>query len=191
VRGANVDTRGVSHLLAYLALFGLVAGESAGLFLPGETALIAAAVLASRGRLDLPVVIAVAAVAAIVGDNVGYFAGRRGVRRLLRNRQRLIVRAEEFYARHGPPAVFLARWVTGLRVVGAWVAGTAAMRWRTFLFWNALGGIAWAASVGILGYVLGRAAARVLGAVGVAALVVVVVAVGVALFVRRRRRGVS
>jgi undecaprenyl-diphosphatase len=167
-------------------LFGLVGGESAGLLLPGETALIAAAALAARGRLDLPVVIAVAAAGAIVGDNIGYIAGRRGVRRLLRGRQRLVEQAERFFDRHGAPAVFLARWITGLRVVAAWVAGTSAMPWRRFVLWNALGGIAWAISVGVLGYLLGKAAARVLGALG-AVLAIVVVAAGVALLARRRR----
>lgn len=156
------------------------------MFLPGETALIAAAALAARGRLDLPVVIGVAAAGAIVGDNLGYLAGRRGLRRFLRRRQALVERAEAFYARHGGKAVFFARWITGLRVVGAWVAGASAMPWRRFLLWNALGGIAWAASVGVLAYLLGRAAGRVLGTVGVA-LAIVVVAVGLTLFARRRR----
>jgi undecaprenyl-diphosphatase len=168
-------------------LFALVGGESAGLFLPGETALITAAVLASRGRLDLPVVIAVAAAGAIVGDNVGYLAGRRGIRRLLRRRQALVGRAEVFFERRGAPAVFFARWITGLRVVAAWVAGASAMPWRRFLVWNALGGIAWATTVGVLAYVLGRAAARVLGAVGVAAFVLVAVIVLAVLAWRRRR----
>ncbi|HEV8686014.1 MAG TPA: DedA family protein [Gaiellaceae bacterium] len=176
----------VSHALEYLVLFALVGGESAGLFVPGETALIAAAALAARGRLDLPVVIAVAAAGAIVGDNIGYVAGRRGVRRLLRRRQRLVEQAERFFERHGAPAVFLARWITGLRVVAAWVAGTSAMPWRRFVLWNALGGIAWAISVGALGYVLGRAAARVLGALGVG-LAIAVVAAGLALLAWRRR----
>lgn len=160
------------------------------MFLPGETALIAAAVLSARGRLDLPVVIAVAAAGAIVGDNVGYLAGRRGVRRLLRRRRRLAEQAERFYGRYGPPAVFLARWITGLRVVGAWVAGASAMPWRRFLLWNALGGIAWAASVGVLGYALGRAVGRVLGAVGVG-LAIVAVVIGLAVVGWRRRRANS
>ena len=176
----------MSHLLEYLVLFALVGGESAGLFLPGETALITAAVLASRGRLDLPVVIAVAAAGAIAGDNIGYLAGRRGVRRLLRRRQALVERAEAFFARHGAPAVFFARWITGLRVVAAWVAGTSAMPWRRFVVWNALGGVAWAATVGVLAYVLGRAAGRILGAIGVVAFVLVVLVATSVVAWRRR-----
>jgi membrane-associated protein len=164
----------------------LVGGESAGLFLPGETALIAAAVLASRGRLDLPVVIAVAAVGAIAGDNLGYLAGRRGIRRLLRRRQGVVDRAEAFFARHGAPAVFFARWITGLRVVAAWVAGAGAMPWLRFLVWNALGGIAWATTVGVLAYVIGRAAGRVLGVVGVVVFVAAVVIAAAVLAWRRR-----
>jgi undecaprenyl-diphosphatase len=148
--------------------------------------LIAAAALSARGRLDLPVVIAVAAAGAIVGDNLGYLAGRRGLRRFLRRRQALVARTEAFFARHGAPAVFFARWITGLRVVGAWVAGASVMPWRRFLLWNAFGGIAWAVSVGVLGYVLGRAAGRVLGAIGIAVAVVVVVAALALLGWRRR-----
>jgi membrane protein DedA with SNARE-associated domain len=148
--------------------------------------LIAAAALSARGRLDLPVVIAVAAAGAIVGDNLGYLAGRGGLRRFFLRRRALVARAEIFFARHGAPAVFSARWITGFRVVAAWVAGASAMRWRRFLLWNALGGIAWATSVGVLGYLLGRAVGRVLGAVGVGFVVLVVIA-GLALLAWRRR----
>lgn len=184
-------------LLVYTGLFALVAGESAGLPLPGETSLIAAGALsAHHAGLSIGVVIATAAVAAIVGDNVGFAIGRYGGRRLLtrdgrwsETRRRTLERGEVFFAAHGPKAVFLARWLPGLRVVGAWLAGAHRMRWRTFLLWNALGGIAWATSIGLLSYFLGHAAARIFatfGYVGVA--VVVVAAVILALAHRRRSR---
>jgi len=161
-------------LLVYAALFGVIAGESAGLPLPGETSLIAAGVLASQhGSISIAPVIAVAALAAIVGDNVGFMIGRRGGRWLLTRegrwieaRNRFLVSGERFFARHGPKAIFLARWVPGLRVVGAWLAGAHGVRWRTFLIWNALGGIAWAASVGLAAYLLGHAAGRIFATVG-------------------------
>lgn len=185
-------------VLVYSALFGLVAGEAAGLPLPGETSLIAVGVLASQhGRVSIGGVIAVAAVAAITGDNVGFAFGRHGGRwlltregRWLETRQRFLERGERFFAVHGPKAVFLARWVPGLRVVGAWLAGAHRMRWRTFLVWNALGGIAWAVSVGLAAYLLGHAAARILATLGLAGvgLIVCVAVAAVAWHLVRRGR---
>lgn len=173
---------------AFVAL--LVGGESAGLPIPGETSLVAAAVLASQGRLSLPLVIAVAAGAAIVGDNVGYWLGRSGARPLLRRRgrsQRLLARAEVFFARRGPYAVFVGRWLPGLRMTVAWLAGASRMRWSVFLVSNALGGIAWATSIGLAGYVLGRFAQTVLSAAALALLVLILLAGCAVVLVRRRR----
>jgi membrane protein DedA with SNARE-associated domain len=159
--------------IGYPLLFAFVAAESAGALVPGETSLIVAAALAGQGTLSLPLVIAVAAGAAIVGDNVGYVIGRRGLRRLVdrpgrwaAGRRQLVERGEEFFARHGSPTVFFARWLPGLRVVTSWLAGADRMPWRRFLVWNALGGITWAATIGALAYVVGRSAAGSLGAIG-------------------------
>ena len=159
--------------IGYPLLFGFVAAESAGALVPGETSLIVAAALAAQGRLSLPLVITVAAGAAILGDNVGYLIARRGLRRLIDRpgrwaavRRQLIERGEPFFARRGSAAVFFARWLPGLRVVTSWLAGASRMPWPRFLLWNALGGIAWATTVGLLGYVLGRSASGSLGAVG-------------------------
>jgi membrane-associated protein len=181
--------------IGYPLLFGLVAAESAGAFVPGETSLIVAAALAAQGRLSLPLVIAVAAGAAILGDNVGYLIGRRGLRRLVDRpgrraaaRRRLLERGEVFFvARRGSAAVFFGRWLPGLRVVTAWLAGANRMPWRRFVLWNALGGIAWATTVGALGYVLGRSASGSLGAIGFIGLGVVVLAYVIARLRRLRR----
>jgi len=152
----------------------LIAGESMGVPLPGETALIAAAILAGRGQLDIVAVIALAAFAAIVGDNLGYLIGRRGGRRLLLRHprlrahgERLLARGEPFFARHGPKAVFLGRWFAGLRIAAAWLAGINRMPWRSFLFWNATGGIFWATTVGLLAYALGHSAEQIIKTAGV------------------------
>ncbi len=188
---------GLPPLLVYVGLFAVVAAESSGLPLPGETSLVAAAILASQhAGLSIEVVIATAALAAIVGDNVGYLLGRHAGRRLLmrdgrwlERRRRFLVQGEAFFEKHGPRAVFLARWLPGLRIVGAWLAGAHHMRWRTFLLWNALGGIAWATSIGLAAYLLGHVAVtifRTFGLVGVA--VVVIAAVGIYLVHRRRHR---
>jgi len=190
----------VTHLIEHyglLFLFGIVCLESAGLWLPGETALIAAAVFASDGHLSITAVIAVAAAAAIVGDNIGYWLGREGGRRLL-DRYRLLRRfaervmppAERFFARHGGKAVFLARFFGGVRVTGAWMAGITRMSWWRFLFWNACGGIVWAVAVGLIAFFAGKAAADALARYGVFAAiggaVLLVLAIG-ALHVWRRR----
>lgn len=186
----------VPSTAGYAGVALLVGTESAGVPVPGETSLIAAAVLASQGQLSLPIVIAVAAGAAIVGDNVGYAIGRRGGRWLLarpgrweRSRGRLLARGEVFYARHGAAAVFLGRWIPWLRVTAAWLAGANRMGWKRFFLWNALGGVAWATSIGVVAYFLGKAAAAVLGAVGLAVVgLLVLAAVGVRLRRRFQRR---
>lgn len=187
---------GISTSVGYVGLGLLVGAESAGALVPGETALIVSGVLAHKGEMDIRIVIAVAAVAAIIGDNIGFLLGRHGVRRLAvrdgwgaEHRRAALRHGERFFAQHGGKAVFLARFVIGLRVVGAWVAGASNMHWRTFLLWNALGGIAWAAAIGTLAYVFGRVAEEIIrtaGIVGVA-LIVVVVAVALAVGYRHRR----
>jgi len=178
--------------IGYPLLFAFVAAESAGAIVPGETSLIVAAALASQGQLSLPLVIAVAAGAAIVGDNVGYVIGRKGLRRLIdrpgrwaAGRRRLVERGEEFFARTGSAAVFFGRWLPAMRVVTSWLAGADRMPWRRFLIWNALGGISWASTVGVLAYVLGRSASGSLGAIGFVGLGVAAI---VYLITRVRRR---
>jgi membrane protein DedA with SNARE-associated domain len=181
--------------IGYLVLGLLIGGESAGLPLPGETALITAGVLASQGKLSLVPVIVVAATAAIVGDNFGYLLGRQGARRLLvrpgrleRYRRAFLERGEAFFQRHGSKTVFFGRWLPVLRITAAWLAGAHSMPWPTFLFWNAAGGISWAISVGVVAYVLGDAAFRIVhdaGLVGIA--IVTIGAIALVLVLHRRR----
>jgi membrane protein DedA with SNARE-associated domain len=190
----------VTHFIEHYGLvfvFGIVCLESAGLWLPGETALIAAGVYASKGHLSISGVIAVAAAGAILGDNIGYWLGREGGRRLLyhyawltRFADRVIPTAERFFARHGGKAVFLARFFGGLRVTGAWMAGITRMSWWRFLFWNAAGGITWAVGVGLVAFYAGKAAADAIaryGVYGAVALAIVLVAALVGLHMWRRR----
>jgi membrane-associated protein len=171
--------------LGYLILFGLVGAESVGIPVPGETALITAGILARHGQFHIWLVIVVAATGAILGDNIGYLIGRKGGRRLLERpgflearRRELLEKGEPFFEKHGPKAVFLGRWVAGLRIAAAWLAGINRMEWPVFLFWNALGGVAWATSIGLLAYYLGPTAEKIfktVGLVGVAAAVLAVV----------------
>jgi membrane protein DedA with SNARE-associated domain len=161
--------------IGYTALGALILGESAGLPLPGETALIAAGGLVAAGHLSLPLVIAVAALAAIVGDTIGYWLGRRGGRALLlrdglgaTHRRHAVVRADRFFARYGAATVFFGRWVPGVRVVAAVMAGAARMPWPRFAVANGAGAVAWAATVATIAMLAGPTGSVVLAAAGLA-----------------------
>jgi membrane protein DedA with SNARE-associated domain len=181
-------------LLSYgmLLLFAVVAAESAGVPLPGETALIAAAILAARGHYSIVEVIAVAAAAAIIGDNVGYWVGRTGGRALLerwgpirRYSQRALPPGERFFKKHGGKTVFIGRFVSVLRVTAAWLAGITHMPWWRFFLWNAAGGIIWATGVSLLAYYFGKAAADAVATYGVYALIAIVVVAAIVFVVMR------
>jgi membrane protein DedA with SNARE-associated domain len=190
-----IDVSNLVQTFGYPLLFLAVAAESGGVPIPGETALIAAAVLASQGKLHIELVIPLAALGAIVGDNIGYLIGRRGGRWLLerpgafeRQRRDALRYGESFFERHGPKAVFLGRFVLGLRVWASWLAGATRMRWRSFAFWNALGGICWATAIGLLAYFLGHAASNVVQAFGIYGLIAVALALAAVFFEHRRHR---
>jgi membrane protein DedA with SNARE-associated domain len=187
---------GVSDNLGYLlpAIIGL---ESMGIPSPGETALVAAAILASQGKLMIWLVILIGVASAIIGDNIGYLLGHKVGRDVLeapgpfRARRILVIRAgDRFFQRHGGKAVFLARWVALIRVAAAWLAGINRMPFPLFFFWNAIGAVTWGVTFGLIGYFGGKAAEPVLGKVGIGgAIVLGVMIVGglIALKVRERR----
>ncbi len=196
---ARVTQQLIAHGL--ILLFALVSMESAGVPLPGETALIAGGVLASQGHYSIVAVIAVAALAAIIGDNVGYWIGRKGGRALLRRTpvvsgyfEKALPPSERFFQRHGAKTVFFGRFIAILRVTAAWIAGISHMPWWRFLVWNAAGGIVWATLVGVVAYVFGNAAADAISRYGVVAAIVIVVGgvlllVGVKVWHRRAVEG--
>ena len=192
----------MTHLLqqyGLLIVFIIVAAESAGAPLPGETAIVAAGVLASRGHFSLVALAAVASAGAIVGDNIGYWLGRELGRNFLqrygivrRFSERFLPPAERFFDKHGGKAIFAARWFSGFRIAGAWIAGFAHMPWWRFLLWNAGGGIAWATTVSVVAYYGGHAAADAISRYGLfAAVVLVVVVVTVLVGVHYLRRSVE
>jgi membrane protein DedA with SNARE-associated domain len=159
--------------LGYGALFGVLLGEYAGLPVPGETVLLGAVVLAGAGHLSLPLVIVLAAAAAILGDCIGYAIGRRGGRRLLlrpgpfvARRHRMLHGAERFFARYGEAAVFLSRWVPCARYLTPLTAGAAKMAWHRFLLYNVVGGIVWVASLSAIAAHFGAAGAATVSGVG-------------------------
>jgi membrane protein DedA with SNARE-associated domain len=170
-------------------LFVVVMLESFGIPLPGETALIVFGVLAARGDYAIEWVIVVAAAAAILGDNLGYWLlGRLGGRALFRRwawlsryAERVLPRVEGIMRRHGGKTVFFGRFVAILRFTAAWVAGLGAMPWWRFLFWNAAGGICWAVAVGLAAFYGGKAVADAIqryglyAAAGIVALLLVAV----------------
>jgi len=184
----------VNHLLldyGLVLLFLLVGVEAAGIPLPGETALVAAAVLA-HDHWGIEWVIVVAAAGAIVGDNTGYWIGRVGGRKLIerfkftrRYAERALPPSERFFARHGGKTIFLARFIALLRITAAWLAGVTRMSWWRFFLWNAAGGIVWATGVGLLAYYAGKAAGDAVGRYGLyGGAVVIVLAVLVILALR-------
>jgi membrane-associated protein len=181
--------------VGYTVVFALIAVETMGIPVPGETALIAGALLAHDGQMDIVALIALASVAAILGDNVGFAIGRKGGRALFARpgplyaaRLQALAHGEPFFAKHGPKAVFLGRWVSGLRIASAWLAGVNGMRWPTFLLWNALGGIVWACGVGLAVYFAGHVAEDVISILGPIAGGLAIAALVFAVFWRHRRR---
>jgi membrane protein DedA with SNARE-associated domain len=174
-------------------IFVLLTLESFGLPVPGETALIAGAVLASHGSFPLAVVIVVGIAAAVIGDNLGYWTARRGGRKLLyrfrlthRYAEHYLPRGERFFAKHGGKAVFFGRFVAVLRVTAAWTAGLVHMDWWRFLAFNAAGAIIWATLVAVVSYLLGSAAADAIGRYGLLAAGGVVAITALGFLVARR-----
>jgi len=184
----------VDHLVAslgYWAVFLLVAAESLGVPLPGETALIVAGAYAGQTHHLSPwIICAVASAAAITGDNVGFWIGDKGGYRLakrygrkVRLDERKLKLARFVFDCHGTKVVFFGRFVSILRTYAAFLAGTSRMRWRRFLPANAAGGVVWAAIYTFAAYEAGTTLRHLSGKIDVAlgaAAVVVIVAVLVA-----------
>lgn len=154
-------------LRGYLASYGYWAVavtlllENAGLPVPGETILLLASFVAWSDRsLRLPVLIVVATCAAAIGDNIGYWVGKRGGRRLLERyghviRRDAVERGERLFSRYGPMTIFFARFIAGLRVIAGPLAGVLGMNWPRFAVWNFLGAIVWVSVISSIGYFLG------------------------------------
>jgi len=172
--------------------------ENAGLPVPGETMLLAGAALSRYGSLKLSLVILAAIAGATLGDNLGFFIGRRGGRALVERYGALfgmtsarLSQFDRFFDRHGAKTVFVARFVTGLRVFGAILAGASRLSWSRFLFFNALGAIVWAVTFGAVGYALGyswHTLEQWIGHSGLALLVLVGVIGALAMLRARWRR---
>ena len=137
-------------------------GLLVGFFLPGDSLLVTAGLLASQGFLNVYAMGALLTVAAIAGDSVGYSIGRAAGPRLFRREdsfffnKKHLYRAHDFYLRHGGKTIVIARFVPILRTFAPVVAGAADMPYRRFIFFNIVGGIGWIWTMLMVGYVLGR-----------------------------------
>ncbi len=192
-----LNITGLVQSYGYLALFLLIALESIGIPLPGETALITAALYAgSTGNLNVAAVAAIAATAAVLGDNGGYWLGAVGGQRLVaRHGHRLHLDPAKLkvgrylYERHGVPVVLLGRFVAVLRTYAAFFAGLNRMPWSRFLAANAVGGVLWAGIYTFGAYGLGAAATSVGSTVTIVGSVVTVVLTIVIVLAARRSMG--
>ena len=157
----------VTHIVqagGLLLIAALIFGESGmfiGFFFPGDTLLLSAGIFAGQGKLSLAAIIVVVSVAAIAGDNTGYHIGKRYGRRLFRKpdgivfRQQYVQKAETFYEKHGSRTMLLAHFVPIVRTFAPAVAGVARMNYKQFFVFDAIGDIAWAIIVTLIGYWFG------------------------------------
>ncbi|HBY94190.1 MAG: VTT domain-containing protein [Ardenticatenaceae bacterium] len=149
----------------YVGLFAIIFAESGlffGFFLPGDSLLLTAGLLASRGALNIFLLIPLLFVAAVLGDQVGYWFGHKTGPRIFNReesllfRRRNLLRAKEFYEKHGGKTIVLARFMPFIRTFAPIVAGAVEMEYRRFLTFNLLGGLLWAIGVTLAGFTLGR-----------------------------------
>lgn len=187
----------IEHEIAahgYWVVAAMVGLESMGIPLPGETTLVTAAIYAgSTQQLNIALVIIAAAVGGIVGDNVGFWIGRRyGYGLLLRHGR--LVRLDEprlklgqfLFDRHGGKVVFFGRFIAVLRVVAALLAGINCMQWPRFFFFNAAGAVSWATSYGLAAYLLGQEVERLRRPVAIGGIVLASLTLaGVLVYARR------
>src|SRR4051794_14071681 len=194
---------GVAPLLdrwGYLAVAAMIGVESFGVPAPGQTVMVAAAIYAGAGRLNIVVVGLIAFVAAVMGDNVGYWIGLRGGRKVAVKYGKDVFltperleRAEKFFARRGNRIVLVARFIDGIRQFNGVIAGITRMPWKTFLLYNAIGGFIWVGWWTTVAYVLGTHLVSIMEQVHrykwwAIAFVVVAVVAYVVLHVRHIRR---
>lgn len=180
----------------WVVFFGVML-ENAGIPVPGETILLAAGFFAYQGHFNLWGVMAIAAVGAVLGDNAGYYLGHKIGRATLERYGRYvglthvrIAHMERYFASHGDKTILVARFITGLRVFAALLAGSSRMPWRTFAIYNMMGAVLWSFVITLAGYFFGRSwelLERWIKGAGMIALGIVVIVVIVMIVLRRRK----
>jgi membrane-associated protein len=186
--------RGFFEHHGYLTVFLALMIENAGVPVPGETILLFASFLAyDEGSMHLPWIICIGIVACTLGDNIGYWVGRRGGRPLLERYQKVfkisdasIERGEHLFDRFGSVTIFFARFVFGMRIIAGPLAGVLRMRWSRFALFNFLGATVWVSVISTVGYLFGEHWNRLIRFVGRANLIFFVVALGLASIALRR-----
>ncbi len=160
-----MDPRDLIEAFGTIGILAIVFAESgllAGFFLPGDSLLFTAGLLAAGGHLDLVVLVIGCPLAAVAGDQVGFLFGRRVGPSLFRRpdarifRQRNLELARDYFSRHGARTVVVARFVPIVRTFAPVVAGVAAMPWRTFFAFNVVGGVVWGSGSVLAGWALGQ-----------------------------------
>lgn len=161
----NFDLKTFIETAGYLGIFLIVFAESGlliGFFLPGDSLLFTAGLLAAEGFFNLPVLIVLSVIAAVTGDSVGYVFGSKVGRKLFNKedsflfKKEHLLKAESFYEKHGGKTIVLARFMPFIRTFAPIVAGIGRMRYSYFLAFNIIGGLLWAVGLPLLGYFLGR-----------------------------------
>ena len=161
----SIDPQKLLETFGLLGLFAIIFAESGlliGFFLPGDSLLFTAGLFAAKGTFNLPVVLVGCFLAAVIGDQVGYVFGKRVGPSIFRRpnsrlfKQEYVLKADEFFERHGPKTIVLARFVPVVRTFVPVLAGVGKMHYRTFITYNIVGGLLWAVGITTLGYALGR-----------------------------------
>jgi membrane-associated protein len=159
-----MNTTDLVQTFGYAGIFAILFAETGlliGFFLPGDTLLISAGLLAARGHLQLPILLVGGSLATTLGDAVGYWIGRKAGDRLFQRedsfwfRREHLEKAREFYARHGGKTIFVARFIFGVRTFAPMVAGAAHMPYRRFAVFNIAGAVVWVWSITLAAYAFG------------------------------------
>src|SRR6266496_6258322 len=179
----------------YLVLFLGVMAENASLPVPGETILIIASFYSHHGNLVLSDVIVLATIGCILGDNISFYLGRRLGRRFITqyggyflSTPHRLNQVEHFFEEHGDKTIFIQRWITGVRVIGALVAGTTQMPWPRFVLFNCLGAITWVTTISLIAYFLAVNLPLLLKIVGRSGWILLglVIVIGLYFYLKRR-----
>ena len=159
------DLDSLLKTVGYAGIFAIVFAESGllvGFFLPGDSLLFAAGFLASQGFFNIAILCLVTFVAAVLGDNVGYWFGKKAGPRVFKKEDSLIFsktnveKSQAFYEKHGGKTIILARFIPVVRTFAPVIAGVGKMEYKKFLFYNLTGGVIWGIGVTALGYLLGN-----------------------------------
>jgi membrane protein DedA with SNARE-associated domain len=182
-------------LYGYWAVFFGVMLENAGLPVPGETILLIAGYFASTGEFNIALVMLIAATGAIIGDNIGYAIGHHFGRGVILKIGRFFFltpkrfeHMENYFKQHGNKTILVARFITGLRVFAALLAGATKMPWRLFFIYNVAGAILWSVVITTLGYLFGQSLPLLIKWVGRSGTIMLIVAVVIGIIVWRVRK---